>query len=360
MNKIAVEKPVTPDERFGHAGELEMRRRLPSPIYQWDKFSLSSMIQREIGIGMSRFIMAQNFFFVATSDKEGNCDASFRSTITHQEIKEVIPTCLVLESRKELIFPYFADDIVSKSLKNINENPHVGMIFIDFIRIGRIRINGMAFLKEVNEKVKGVWPNCIGYVHVIIEHAYGNCPARIPKLYPIELLQNDLTKINQVFPLWKNSIFQSIKFNQIPVEFIESQSSFFIATANNNGHCDASFRGTEIDSSTGKKLPVAKVIDDGKALIFPDYSGNALYNSLGNILMNPKISLVFVDFTRIGILKVTGRVSIEEPDTNVKNIWPKAQAFLRVIVEDIDDKCIEVIPRMIPLKIGEISTIACK
>ena len=352
MNKITVDKPIIPDNRFGHDGELEMRRRLPSPIYQWDKFTLNNMIQREVGLGMSRFIGAQNFFFVATSDKNGNCDASFISTFTHQKIDEIFPTCLILDNRKELIFPYFDDDTFVKNIKNIKENPHVGLIFIDFIRIGRIRINGKAFLEELTDEVKAIWPRCVGYVRVLIEHAYGNCPARIPKLYPIKLIENDLNEVNQLYPLWEHSIFQLRKSNKIElelVEFIESQSFFFIATANNDGHCDASFRGTQGDHGSGKKLPVAKVFNDGKTLIFPDYSGNALYNSLGNILLNPKISMVFVDFTRIGILKVTGQVFIEEVNTDVKNIWPEAQAFLRVEIEEIDGNCTEIIPRMIPL-----------
>ncbi|MDC5579585.1 pyridoxamine 5'-phosphate oxidase family protein [Acinetobacter baumannii] len=351
MNKNPIDKPDIPDNRYGHIGELEMRSRLPSPIYRWDKYSLDSMIQREIASGMSRFISAQKFFFIGTSDSEGNCDATFFSTLKYQN-PSPFPTCLILDNRKELIFPYFNDDMLKESIKNIKENPHIGMIFIDFIRIGRIRINGKAYLEEPSSEVKAIWPSCVGCVRVLVEHAYGNCPARIPKLYPTELIGNDVKEINQVYPLWEPSTFQSRKSDKIQLQqinFIESQSFFFIATANGDGHCDASFRGTEVDPRNGKKLPVAKVLEDGKTLIFPDYSGNALYNSLGNILLNPQISIVFVDFTRIGILKVTGQVSIEEINTDVKNIWPKAQAFLRINVKDVDASCGESISRMIPL-----------
>ncbi|MGQ1456897.1 hypothetical protein ACT4ZD_07105 [Acinetobacter baumannii] len=62
MNKNPIDKLDIPDNRYGHVGELEMRSRLPSPIYRWDKYSLDSMIQREIASGMSRFISAQKFF----------------------------------------------------------------------------------------------------------------------------------------------------------------------------------------------------------------------------------------------------------------------------------------------------------
>lgn len=92
-------------------------------------------------------------------------------------------------------------------------------------------------------------------------------------------------------------------------------------------------------------LPVCKVIDT-KTLIFPDYSGNGLYNSLGNILRNPHIGMVFVDFSRLSRARVNGRASIKEPTAEILSIWPKAQAYVQVDVEQVYGNCPARIPRM--------------
>ncbi|MCL5059351.1 MAG: pyridoxamine 5'-phosphate oxidase family protein [Candidatus Thermoplasmatota archaeon] len=59
-----------------------------------------------------------------------------------------------------------------------------------------------------------------------------------------------------------------------------------IATADAAGYCDCSYRGRE----------TAGVAVDPTVLVFPDYPGNGLFNSLGNVLVNPHIGLLFIDF----------------------------------------------------------------
>ena len=90
--------------------------------------------------------------------------------------------------------------------------------------------------------------------------------------------------------------------------FIEAQPFFFIATAKRDGHCDCSFRGREY-SLAGRPLPALKVLDAQK-LIFPDFSGNGLYNSLGNIRVNPHIGMLFMDFEHQRRARLNGIATI--------------------------------------------------
>ena len=69
--------------------------------------------------------------------------------------------------------------------------------------------------------------------------------------------------------------------------FIAQQEMVFIATADAHGECDCSFR-------TG--LPGFIHVLDAKTLIYPEYRGNGVLASLGNIVENPHIGLFFVDF----------------------------------------------------------------
>ncbi|GAA3731101.1 pyridoxamine 5'-phosphate oxidase family protein [Salinicoccus jeotgali] len=88
--------------------------------------------------------------------------------------------------------------------------------------------------------------------------------------------------------------------------FIASQEMMFIATADASGNCDNSFRA----GNSG----FVRVLDE-TTLIYPEYRGNGVMASLGNIYENPHISLLFIDFFTHHIgLHVNGRADIIEVD----------------------------------------------
>ena len=125
--------------------------------------------------------------------------------------------------------------------------------------------------------------------------------------------------------------------------FIEAQPFFFIATADDKGHCDSSFRGSEPDAE-GKQQPVV-VVANARTLIFPDYRGNNLYNSLGNILVNPHIGMLFIDFPNAQRLRVNGSATlIDDPET-YREIWTTALRYVQVTVEQVFGNCSKRIPR---------------
>jgi len=89
-------------------------------------------------------------------------------------------------------------------------------------------------------------------------------------------------------------------------EFILKQEMVFIATADSKGECDCSFRA-------GKKGFV-RVLDE-KTLLYPEYKGNGVMASMGNILKNPHIGMTFIDFFENTIgLHVNGKAKIVEND----------------------------------------------
>ena len=128
--------------------------------------------------------------------------------------------------------------------------------------------------------------------------------------------------------------------------FLEAQAFFFIATANDRGECDCSFRGREFNAS-GQPYPLLKVLD-AKTLVFPDFSGNKLYNSLGNILVNPHIGMLFVDFQNRSRARVNGAAEIIEDRRTHEDIWPMAQRYVRVTVQQAYPNCKARIPRLVP------------
>ncbi|GAA0614601.1 pyridoxamine 5'-phosphate oxidase family protein [Sporichthya brevicatena] len=92
--------------------------------------------------------------------------------------------------------------------------------------------------------------------------------------------------------------------NEAMREFIARQEMVFIATADARGECDSSFRAGEAGFV---------VALDERTLVYPELRGNGVYASLGNIIENAHVGLMFVDFfdDLIG-LHVNGAATILE------------------------------------------------
>lgn len=177
------EQSFVPDNPLGHDGELELRLRFPSR-YQWDDHSLSAMMSPVIQMPLARFIEALPFFFIATSSADGHCDCSFRGR-EHDASGNPLPAVRVIDEGR-LVFPDFSGNGLYNSLGNIRVNPHIGMLFIDFERQRRARVNGVAQIMAANDEIRNLWPTAQAAVIVTVEQAYGNCPARIPRLGKID------------------------------------------------------------------------------------------------------------------------------------------------------------------------------
>ena len=85
-------------------------------------------------------------------------------------------------------------------------------------------------------------------------------------------------------------------------QFISEQEMVFISTSDAKGECDASFRAGD----TG-----FVIVLDKKTLLFPEYRGNGVLASMGNISENPHIGMFFIDFYQNSIgLHVNGKAGI--------------------------------------------------
>jgi len=119
-------------------------------------------------------------------------------------------------------------------------------------------------------------------------------------------------------------------------DFVARCDMFFLATADAEGQPDVSYKGG---------MPgFVRVIDD-QTLAFPDYDGNGMFKSLGNILVNPKVGLLFINFNQPDRMRVSGRASVSESDPLLAD-FPGAQLIVRVHAERIFPNCPRYIHRM--------------
>lgn len=118
--------------------------------------------------------------------------------------------------------------------------------------------------------------------------------------------------------------------------FIARQSLFFLATADDLGQPDVSYKGG---------APGFVQVLDERTLAFPSYDGNGMFRSLGNVHQNPRVALLFIDFEQPQRLRVLGRASAADDDP-LRAAWPGAQAVVRVAVDLLFPNCPRYIHRM--------------
>ncbi len=111
---------------------------------------------------------------------------------------------------------------------------------------------------------------------------------------------------------------------------IEAAPMFFLATADAQGRPDVSYKGG---------LPGFVRVLGPSTLAFPDYNGNGMFKSLGTILENPNVGLIFIVWTgKPKKLRILGKASID-PDDPLLASYKGAQLIVRVNAERIFDNC---------------------
>ncbi len=120
--------------------------------------------------------------------------------------------------------------------------------------------------------------------------------------------------------------------------FIERADMFFLATVDAEGRPQCSYKGGDPG--------FVRVLDD-RTIAFPNYDGNGMYLSMGNILANRQVGLLFIDFTsaRPTRLRLNGIATIEESDPLIDE-YPGAQFIVRVAASQVFPNCPRYIHRM--------------
>ncbi|MFI7602191.1 pyridoxamine 5'-phosphate oxidase family protein [Actinoplanes sp. NPDC049681] len=122
--------------------------------------------------------------------------------------------------------------------------------------------------------------------------------------------------------------------------FIARQTMMFLATADGSGACDNSFRAGP---------PGFVRILDEQHLSWPEYRGNGVMASLGNITENPRVGLLFIDFGEVIGLHVNGTAEIIQDPGDQADTPPGQRARLWIVarVQEAYIHCAKYIPRMV-------------
>ena len=112
-------------------------------------------------------------------------------------------------------------------------------------------------------------------------------------------------------------------------EFIEKADMFFLATCDHRGLPTCSYKGGDPG--------FVRVLDE-RWLAFPNYDGNGKFQSMGNLLKNPNVGMLFVDFEGQQRLRLQGIATILDDDELLSE-YPEAQFVIRVQAIEVYTNC---------------------
>jgi uncharacterized protein len=164
---------------------------------------------------------------------------------------------------------------------NVRAQPAVGLLPIDLAARRRLRINGRGAVDEDRGLL------------LTVEQLYANCP---------QYIHTRRLEVPEAPTAAPGPATRGAALGARQQQWIAAADTFFIASAHPTRGADASHRG----GGPG----FVHVLGPGR-LRFPDYPGNNMFNTLGNLTVDPRAGLVFPDFAGGGTLQLTGRAKVD-------------------------------------------------
>jgi uncharacterized protein len=183
------------DELY-HDGARELQdrfdtRRLADRIEQ-------VKVHDTIADGDRAFIERMDMFFLATADAEGHPQCSYKGGD---------PGFVAVLDEHTVAFPNYDGNGMYLSMGNALVNPHVGLLFIDFVseRPSRLRLNGVASIDERDELMAS-YPEAQFIVRVRATQVFPNCPRYIHRMALVERSRFvPRAGVETPFPAWKRT-----------------------------------------------------------------------------------------------------------------------------------------------------------
>ncbi|MGQ0811425.1 MAG: pyridoxamine 5'-phosphate oxidase family protein [Nitrospiraceae bacterium] len=250
-----------------HSGEFEVRRRAG---VQESARRVGGTIRSSIPPAAQDFLLSQRMAVVGTVDAEGRVRASLL-TGPAGFMRAVDEQTVWIDA-----LPVPGDSLT----ENLRARLEIGMLVIDLATRRRMRLNGKG-------RILGD-----GRICVEASEVYSNCPKYIQS----RVISAGKDRVGQMY-----TSHHATSLSPIQQDWIAKADTFFIASAHPEVGADVSHRGG---------YPGFVRIVNSETLVWPDYSGNTMFQTLGNILVNPNISLLFIEFERGDTLQLTGQARV--------------------------------------------------
>ena len=255
-----------PGEGF-HEGELAVQTRAGVGA-QAARLGGAMLAVPDLNGGIGGFLAQRDFAVLTARDADGRLWTS-----------PLVASAGFLQARDRELTVHAAPES-GDALHGLAEGQAVGLLAIEFATRRRVRVNGTLTYAGPDE------------LRIVVDQAFGNCPKYIQ--------QRDLDHTERPEPA-AEALVRSVSLDDDSVALISHADTFFLGTVHPTRGADASHRG----GSAGF------VRVEGSQLWWPDYPGNNMFNSFGNLEVDKSAALLFVDFESGASLQVSGTAAVE-------------------------------------------------
>ncbi len=183
----------------------------------------------------------------------------------------------------------------------------LGLLGIELATRRRNRVNGR------------IANGSAGVIEFAVDQAFGNCPQYIH--------ERSWTRVPE--PHNRPPARHATRITPAMRQWIRGADTLFIASGH---HGDGASPTYGMDASHRGGDPGFVHVESDTRLVIPDYAGNNHYNTIGNLIMDPRAGLLFVDFERGSLLQLTGRTSIDW-DSQAVSRFPGARRLVNFELE---------------------------
>jgi uncharacterized protein len=275
-----------------HIGELAIQTRLGT-VAQMDRQG-RRMIRDFLPEQHQQFFAQLPYVIAGTVDAAGH---PWASLLVGEPGFLTAPNQQTLQVRAQ---PLTGDPLATTLQTGID----MGLLGIELHTRRRNRLNGI---------VTHIHPH--GF-EVQVRQSFGNCPQYIQarQLEPIVMGQSQSIRVEPITGLTTQA-----------TAMIQTADTFFITTAYQSPAA-GSASGVDVSHRGGK--PGFVRIDDEQTLTIPDFSGNNHFNTFGNLELNPRAGLLFIDFSQSQLLYLTGTAEVLWDDPEI-SAYTGAERLLR-------------------------------
>ena len=196
--------------------------------------------------------------------------------------------------------------------KALSDGADIGLLGLEFPTRRRNRANGR------------IATTCDESFEVQVLQSFGNCPKYIQA--------RDYIVTDQIAYIGdKREVQRGTNLNRDQAAFVSRSDTLFIASQFSE-NSDEWSHGVDVSHRGGR--PGFVVVAHESLLLFPDYAGNCLFNTLGNIAVNPRCGLLFIDFDTGNCLQLSGEAAVLwEPEHVCR--FPGAKRVVSFQVEEV-------------------------
>ncbi|MBW4542310.1 MAG: pyridoxamine 5'-phosphate oxidase family protein [Myxacorys chilensis ATA2-1-KO14] len=273
-----------------HDGEIQVQTRAG---VRAEAEQLSRVISKTLKPAAVEFLRAQPFAIAGSISPDDRVWASLLTGVPGF-VQSIDPQTIQIKTN------FSTTDPLHQSLQS---NSQIGLLIIDLANRRRLRVNGRVTIATID------------YLQIQIQQAFFNCPKYI-QTREVEFSSE---------PLPSPKVQVRNLLTDADRDAIAQTDTFFIASTHSQQGADVSHRGG---------YPGFVRVIDATTLVFPDYVGNNMFQTLGNLSVNPNAGLLLIDFEQGHTLQLSGQAKIVWDAEQLKR-FVGAQRLIEFSIEQV-------------------------